>query len=128
MVHPLGTVVIKEGETGETMYMIIAGEVSVNKSQEGGTQIELDRILAGDYFGEMALFEDVVRSATIRTEEETRLLVLHKQEFTEIVREYPQIALHICRILSQRIRVLHEKIKREEKQIEDLDATCNVEE
>ncbi|KPK30065.1 MAG: hypothetical protein AMK69_04495 [Nitrospira bacterium SG8_3] len=128
VVHPLGTVVIKEGETGETMYMIIEGEVSVNKSQEGGSQIELDRILAGDYFGEMALFEDVVRSATIRTEEETRLLVLHKQEFTEIVREYPQIALHICRILSQRIRVLHEKIKGEEKQIEDLDATCNVEE
>jgi hypothetical protein len=128
VVHPLGTVVIKEGETGETMYMIIAGEVSVNKSQEGGSQIELDRILVGDYFGEMALFEDVVRSATIRTEEETRLLVLHKQEFTEIVREYPQIALHICRILSQRIRVLHEKIKRGEKQIEDLDATCKVEE
>jgi hypothetical protein len=128
VVHPLGTVVITEGETGETMYMIIAGEVSVHKSQEGGTQIELDRILAGDYFGEMALFEDVVRSATIRTEEETRLLVLHKQEFTEIVREYPKIALHICRILSQRIRVLHEKIKRGEKQIEDLDATCKVEE
>jgi CRP-like cAMP-binding protein len=123
VVHPVGTLVIKEGETGETMYMIIAGEVSVNKSQGGGPEIELDRILAGDYFGEMALFEDVVRSATIRTEEETRLLVLHKQEFTEIVREYPQIALHICRILSQRIRVLHEKIKREEKQIEDLDAT-----
>jgi CRP-like cAMP-binding protein len=55
-------------------------------------------------------------------------VVLHKQEFTEIVREYPQIALHICRILSQRIRVLHEKIKREEKQIEDLDATSKVEE
>lgn len=128
VVHPLGTVVIKEGETGETMFMIIGGEVSVNKSQEGGSQIELDRILAGDYFGEMALFEDVVRSATIRTEAETRLLVLHKQEFTEIVREYPQIALHICRILSQRIRVLHERIKREEKQIEDLDATCKMEE
>jgi CRP-like cAMP-binding protein len=108
--------------------MIIAGEVSVNKSQEGGSDIELDRILAGDYFGEMALFEDVVRSATIRTEEETRLLVLHKQEFTEIVREYPQIALHICRILSQRIRILHEKIKGEEKQIEDLDASCKLEE
>ncbi|MGD9032470.1 MAG: Npt1/Npt2 family nucleotide transporter [Desulfobacteraceae bacterium] len=128
VVHPVDTLVIKEGETGETMYMIIAGEVSVNKSQGGGPEIELDRILAGDYFGEMALFEDVVRSATIRTEEETRLLVLHKQEFTEIVREYPQIALHICRILSQRIRVLHEKIKREEKQIEDLDATSKVEE
>jgi ATP/ADP translocase len=123
VVYPISTLVIREGETGETMYMIIAGEVSVNKSQEGGSEIELDRILVGDYFGEMALFEDVVRSATIRTVEETRLLVLHKQEFTEIVREYPQIALHICRILSQRIRVLHEKIKRDERQIEDLDAS-----
>lgn len=127
VVYPVRTVVITEGETGETMYMIIAGEVSVNKSQEGGSEIELDRILAGDYFGEMALFENVVRSATIRTEKETRLLVLHKREFTEIVREYPQIALHICKILSQRIRTLHEKIKQEEKQIEDLDTTCDIE-
>jgi CRP-like cAMP-binding protein len=63
----------------------------------------------------MALFEDVVRSATVRTAEESRLLVLNKQEFTEIVREYPQIALHICRVLSDRIRRLHQKIQSYEK-------------
>jgi CRP-like cAMP-binding protein len=103
VVHPFGTVVIKEGETGETMYMIIAGEVSVNKRQEGGSEIELDRIFAGDYFGEVALFEDVVRSATIRAEEETRLLVLHRQKIEEAVREHPQIALHICKKLTDRI-------------------------
>jgi hypothetical protein len=113
--YPKGTVVIKEGESGEDMFMMIKGEVSVIKAKEGGLEIELDRIGAGDYFGEMALFQDEVRSATIRTEEETRLLVLHKREFTEIVREYPQIALHICKELSQRIRRLHKKIKRYEK-------------
>ena len=80
-----------------------------------GREIELDRIGAGGYFGEMALFEDVVRSATIRTEEESNLLVLHKQEFTEIVRECPQIALHICKELSGRIRNLHERVKSHEK-------------
>jgi len=58
----------------------------------------------------MALFEDVLRSATIRTEQDSRLLVLHKQEFKEIVREYPQIALTICKILSGRIRKLHKKL------------------
>jgi ATP/ADP translocase len=121
VVHPVGTVVIREGEPGETMYMIITGEVSVIKRKGEGLEIELDRIGAGDYFGEMALFEDVVRSATIRTEQETRLLVLHKREFTEIVREYPQIALHICKVLSHRIRTLHEKIKRDEKTIDELD-------
>ena len=107
--------VIKEGEPGETMYLILEGEVSVNKGQEQGREIELDRISAGDYFGEMALFEDIPRSATIRTQKETRLLMLHKREFAEIVREYPQIALHICRVLGARLRKLHDKVKRHEK-------------
>jgi len=110
-----GETVIKEGEPGETMYLILEGEVSVNKGQEQGHEIELDRISAGDYFGEMALFEDIPRSATIRTQKETRLLMLHKREFAEIVREYPQIALHICRVLGARLRKLHDKVKRNEK-------------
>jgi len=111
--YPVGEIVIKEGETGETMFLIINGNVSVikGKGEEGGQEIELARIGAGDYFGEMALFEDAVRSATIRTAEDSRFLVLHKQEFTEIVREYPQIALHICKALSNRLRQLHEKIR-----------------
>ena len=110
IVCPPGEIVIKEGDTGETMYLIIKGEVSVTKRQGEDHEIELDRIGAGDYFGEMALFEDVLRSATIRTEQESRLLVLHKQEFKEIVREYPQIALNICKVLSGRIRKLHKKV------------------
>jgi len=110
IVCPPGDIVIKEGETGETMYLIIKGEVSVIKDQGEKHEIELDRIGSGDYFGEMALFEDVLRSATIRTEQESRLLVLHKQEFKEIVREYPQIALNICKVLSGRIRKLHKKV------------------
>jgi len=117
-VYPPGETVIKEGEAGDTMYLVVKGEVSVIMGQEGekgGREIELDRIGAGGYFGEMALFEDVVRSATIRTEEESNLLVLHKQEFTEIVREYPQIALHICKELSGRLRKLHERVKSHEK-------------
>ena len=110
IVCPPGEIVIKEGDPGETMYLLIKGEVSVIKDQGEGHEIELDRIGAGDYFGEMALFEDVLRSATIRTEQESRLLVLHKQEFKEIVREYPQIALNICKVLSGRIRKLHKKV------------------
>jgi hypothetical protein len=110
-VFPPGDVVIKEGEPGETMYLIIQGEVAVIKAQGTDSEIELDRIRSGDYFGEMALFEGQARAATIRTLEESRLLVLHKQEFTEIVREYPQIALQICKVLGQRIRELHQKIQ-----------------
>lgn len=116
--YPQGQIVIREGEPGDTMYLLIKGQVSVIKGmgEQGGAKgIELARIGVGDYFGEMALFEDTVRSASIRTEEDSRLLVLHKREFTEIVREYPQIALHICKALSGRIRELHEKLQVNEK-------------
>ena len=115
VIYPKGEDVIKEGEQGDTMYMIVSGEVSVIKGQGAGDEIELDRIHNGDYFGEMALFEDEVRSATIRTVEETNLLMLHKREFTEIVREYPQIALQICQVLSHRLRRLHKKVQHYEK-------------
>ena len=111
MVYPAGEMVIKEGEPGETMYLIIKGEVSVIKGEGTEREMELDRIGVGDYFGEMALFESDVRSATIRTSEQSDLLVLHKREFAEIVREYPQIALRICKVLSQRLRELHQKIQ-----------------
>jgi len=110
IVLPEKEIVIRESDYGETMYLIITGDVSVIKGLGKANEIELDRIAAGDYFGEMALFEDVVRSASIRTERETRLLVLNKIEFKEIVREYPKIAMNICRILSERIRKLHKKI------------------
>ena len=109
--YPEGQIVIREGEPGETLYLIINGEVSVIKGLGGDQPIELDRIGKGDYFGEMALFEDIERTASIRTESDSRLLILHKQEFKQIVREYPQIALEICKVLSLRIRRLHGKIK-----------------
>jgi hypothetical protein len=124
VVYPEGTVVIKEGEVGETMYMIISGEVSVLKGED--MQIELDRMGAGANFGEMAFFDKPVRSASIRTEEKTRLVLLHKREFTEIVREYPQIALHICNVFSRIIRELQKKIRQEGKESDETNADSTV--
>jgi CRP-like cAMP-binding protein len=105
-----GDVVFREGEHGDTLFLIVDGDVAVVKDCNVEKAIELDRIGAGDYFGEMALFGDDRRSATIRVKNNARFLTLHKQELQEIVREYPQIALHVCRVLSMRIRRLHGKI------------------
>jgi ATP/ADP translocase len=108
---PAGEQVIHEGDTGETLYLIVSGKVAVEKSREDGTAMELDQIAAGDSFGEMALFRDTRRSASVVTLEPTRLLFLHKQDFADMVLEYPQIPLAICNALSERIRKLHEKLK-----------------
>jgi CRP-like cAMP-binding protein len=90
---------------------MIEGEVSVIKDLGEINEVEIDRMTDGEYFGEMALFEDTVRSVSIRTEKPSAFMVLYKQEFKEIVREYPQIALEICKVLSGRIRKLHQKIE-----------------
>jgi hypothetical protein len=105
-----GETVFEEGARGDTLFLVVEGDVAVVKGCSADKQIELDRIGAGDYFGEMALFGDDLRSATIRVKKASRFLILHKQELQEIVREFPQIALHVCRVLTMRIRHLHGKI------------------
>ncbi|HSO20650.1 MAG TPA: cyclic nucleotide-binding domain-containing protein, partial [Desulfosarcina sp.] len=105
-----GEQVFREGERGDTLYLVLEGDVAVIKDCDAEKEIELDSIGAGDYFGEMALFGDDRRSATIRVKKDSRFLTLNKQELQEIVREYPQIALHVCRVLSMRIRHLHGKV------------------
>jgi signal-transduction protein with cAMP-binding, CBS, and nucleotidyltransferase domain len=106
---PPDRIVIREGEPGDTLYLVLEGEVVVTKKQ-GDDQVELDRIGAGDYFGEMALFEEIPRTASIRTLRPCRMLTLRKHAFTEMVREYPQIPLEICKVLGKRLRRLHRKI------------------
>jgi len=105
-----GEQVFIEGERGDTLYLVLDGGVAVIKDCGTGKEIELDNIGAGEYFGEMALFAGDPRSATIRVKKNARFLALHRQELEEIVSEYPQIALHVCRVLSKRIRRLHAKI------------------
>ena len=105
-----GELVFLEGEKGDTLFLVLDGDVAVVKGCDTNKEIELDHIGVGDYFGEMALFGDDRRSATIRVKKTSHFLILKKQELNEIVREFPQIALYVCRVLSMRIRRLHGKI------------------
>lgn len=113
--YPEGKTVIREGEPGENVFLIISGEVTVYKQGETKKEIMLDTMTKGDYFGEMALFEKRERSATIHTTRPSRFLVLHKQEFNELVREYPRIALQICTALSHRLRNLQSRLTQVEQ-------------
>ncbi|MEW5912882.1 MAG: cyclic nucleotide-binding domain-containing protein [Thermodesulfobacteriota bacterium] len=105
-----GEVFIKKDDPGDSMFLIVRGEVSVTQMGEDGCALELARLGEGDYVGEMSLFDDAPRSATVTALGEAHLLVLHKREFEETVREYPQVALQICKELSRRVRALHHRI------------------
>ena len=99
--HPPGTIIFREGEEGSCMYLIAEGDVQVLKGEtllaEFGPQ---------NFFGEMALFEGVNRSATVRTNTGVRLLRLERTDLLALIEELPAIAIGICQSLSHRLRDL----------------------
>lgn len=97
------TVIFEEGEEGDSLYLIIEGNVSVKK--KGNRDEELIAILgASQCVGEMAILSDEPRTATVETMEDTNLLAINKNSFKTIVRKNPEIAFHIFNILVHRMR------------------------
>jgi CRP-like cAMP-binding protein len=105
-----GRTVIKEGERGSEMFIMLSGRVEIRRRTRAGDDYTVVKLRAEDnvFFGEMALIDDDVRSATIVTTEDSEFLVLAKEDFIRLGDQHPQIALPITReiakILASRLR------------------------
>lgn len=106
-----GEVICRQGEPGQCMYVIQAGEVTVYR-EEGDVEIPIRTLKAGDIFGEMAIFEPQPRSATVRGQGRVRVLTLDKRAFLRRVHEDPSFAYRMLQQMSNRIRVLTEEVSR----------------
>lgn len=109
MVFQKGDVIIREGDGGREMFIIQSGSVDVIKG-EGDNKMVLAVLERGDFFGEMSILENVKRSATVIAKEETRLLVLNAGNFMLKIRKDPTFAFSIMQRMSNRIRILNEKL------------------
>lgn len=98
-----GDEIIKTGDVGEEMFIIISGKTDVLIGEPGKEQV-VATLGPGDYFGEMALLTDEPRSATIKAVEPCETFVLFKNEFDVILERYPSIALSMTKIVSKRLR------------------------
>lgn len=76
--HPKGAIVIHEGDEAGALFVIVSGTVKAYLSDEHGKEVVLSSMGPGEYFGELALFDDTPRSASVATLEPCRLLVLQK--------------------------------------------------
>ncbi len=98
-----GTTVFAEGDWGEHLYIVAEGAVQIVKNIDGNRE-QIDLITSGQYFGEIALFDNAPRwNGAISTEPST-LLKLEKTRFLSLTTQRPHIILEICRFLSQRLR------------------------
>lgn len=106
-----GEVIVHQGEAGDCMYVIQTGQIEVFQEKEG-KEVRLAVLGEGDFFGEMALFEREVRSATVRALGDVRVLTLDKRTFLRRVHEDPSLAFRILQKMSYRIRELDAEIVR----------------
>ncbi|HKJ82754.1 MAG TPA: cyclic nucleotide-binding domain-containing protein [Mariprofundaceae bacterium] len=112
-----GEEIVREGEPGDTFYLIRSGHVDVATSSmmSKGDQVELDRMGEGDFFGEVSLLTDKPRTATVRAHGLTELMELTRTDFDEIVRQYPSVRKVVETYQKQRventIKVLLERDK-----------------
>ena len=108
-------VIIQQGESGNCMYVVQGGRVEVLQNSLKGGEQHLAFLDAGDFFGEMAVFEKEIRSATVRAAGEARVLSVDKKTLLTRIREDPLLAVNLLKTMSRRIRHLNEEISRHKK-------------
>lgn len=106
-----GEIVVRQGDTGDCMYVIQAGKVEIFVEQDG-QPVHLRMAEEGEIIGEMAVFERQVRSASVRAVGEARMLTVDKKNFLRRVHEDPSMAFRLLQIMSQRIRELSDEVAR----------------
>jgi len=105
-----GEVVIEEGEIGESFYLIFRGEVEVTRLERGQPR-HLANLVEGDYFGEDALLFDRPRIATITAREPTVLLSLDRNDFFELMKNFPQIRFNLSATAESRFLAQKEQFE-----------------
>jgi CRP-like cAMP-binding protein len=102
-----GLVLFSEGEAGRTMYVLMEGTAAICV---GGEVIEVAG--PGSLLGEMALVNSSVRSATVITRSDCRVISIDRAQFDALVRESPHFARYVMSVMADRLRHMNERLKR----------------
>jgi CRP-like cAMP-binding protein len=107
-----GQVVFREGDQSDTCYVVQVGHVRAVHEHGDGRTITLATFGPGDIFGELALFEDERRSATVEVLEPTSALAVLGPDMRRLMAEHPQIAMRLLIALARRLRETNERLAR----------------
>ena len=95
---PAGDVLCKEGETGQEFFVIVDGKIEITRKGR-----RLAARGGGDFVGEIALLEDVPRTATVKAKTALRVFVLTRKDFRHLIDENPSVERKVMRALARRV-------------------------
>jgi CRP-like cAMP-binding protein len=101
---PKHKTIVEEGLPGDYMYVIREGRVKVTKLSGDGREKILELLEEGSFFGEMSLLDSAPRSASVKALTEVRILALARNDFLNVLRRSPDLALAVIQELTQRLR------------------------
>ena len=106
-----GEVIVREGDPGGELYLVLEGSAEAWLDYGGPDARQLSTMAAGSYFGEMAILDDAPRSATVVACEATRLLALDGESLKSLLREMPEIAFELIRVMTARVRAAERRLR-----------------
>ncbi len=112
-----GTTILRQGTTAVALYLLLNGEVRVERAPEegGGHARALATLGPGDVFGEMALLDDEARSTSVTAVAPTTCALLSRWEFQQELHRTPDLAIAMLGVLSRRVRELDERLAQYEE-------------
>ena len=105
-----GQVVFREGDASDTCYVVRHGHARAIREHADGRTITLANFGPGDIFGELAMFEDENRSATIETLDAVEAVAILGTDMRRLMREHPGIAVGVVISLGRRLRAMNERV------------------
>jgi CRP/FNR family transcriptional regulator len=108
-----GEVVFREGDESSTCYVVRSGHARAIREHTDGRSITLATFGPGDIFGELAMFDDERRSATIEAIEPVEAIAILAADMRRLLREHPDISVKLLQSLGRRLRETNERLTRQ---------------
>jgi CRP-like cAMP-binding protein len=106
-----GDELVKESDAGDCLYVIKEGRVRITKKTADNKHIDLAELVAGECFGEMALFDDEARSASAYALSRCSVIRIKRDDLIDVIMEYPMIAIELLKIFVKRLRKSNVRIE-----------------
>ena len=110
-VYKKDNMILIEEEIGSTMFIILDGRVKISRISDDGREVILSILSEGDFFGEMSILDGQNRSANVVTLDDSKIMVIRREDFLKMLHDYPQIAINLLKELAQRLRRSDSQIK-----------------
>ena len=101
-----GDVIVRQGEVADTIFIIVAGQVKVyiHDDHDGNKEVIVSTLGAGDFFGEIAMFDKEPRSANVAATERTHVQMLSFAAFQRVIEQSPDMGRRVMATLAARLR------------------------